>query len=704
MPPDGTLQVGTQVNLANLRAGMAEAQAAVKQASENMAAAQLQFGRAAEQGNTQAAAALKLYQVELQSAQSALNSFTSTEERETQVLRSNISMRMAASAELNVVRGNLMGSTRAAGALLAMLPGLGNALQAAFPVFGAVALVEILGQATGKVIDLWHAWDDVAQAEIRAHDAFDGLMRSYESETKRAQELIYKNIGDTQGKVAELGARVSDLKLTIKSDDSTAIDQARQKLDDLQQRSKAVQYDFDPLKGLSVDPSTDARAASKGIPNAETALDTAVLKQKNDQRELIDLIHQQGVASEEAANKAREASERAANKAREAEQQRLSFERETGVLIDSEAKKELDAYTKLAQLKNRGGAGAGRLEVDPQDAKTLDDYVKSQSDLWEAQTKGFEASMQQTAAINEAEIRYQEATGQISRLAAAYAMGAEHARQFAQQIQYLKDVQSEQTKSGNVGGAAQTGNQIKQLQSTAKITGMQDQAQAAQQVAQPWVTAATQVSDAWIGAFNKILVGGRESWYAVREAGQQMTMALIGDAEKQLQHELEMQLRKLAAHVVTNQGIVASNAGAAAQSETISLTQSIKEATHAAGVAAANTWAAVSAIPIVGPVLAPPAAGAAYAGVLALAAFDTGTSYIPRDGVAMLHKGEAVLPPPQTEALLTALGGRGGSDSGQASQGIRDINFSPTYHTSGSTGKASLRDFAKVLRRANLLT
>ena len=48
------------------------------------------------------------------------------------------------------------------------------------------------------------------------------------------------------------------------------------------------------------------------------ALDTAVLKQKNDQRELIDLIHQQGIASEEAANKAREASEKTARAAEEA--------------------------------------------------------------------------------------------------------------------------------------------------------------------------------------------------------------------------------------------------------------------------------------------------------------------------------------------------------------------------------------------------
>ncbi len=123
MPADGMLQVGTQVNLANLRAGMEEAQSAVKAASANMAAAQAEFGRAAAQGNAQAAAALKVYQTELPSAQSTLNSFAATEERETVTLRSNISARMAASAELRVLEGNLMGSTRAAGAFLATLPG-----------------------------------------------------------------------------------------------------------------------------------------------------------------------------------------------------------------------------------------------------------------------------------------------------------------------------------------------------------------------------------------------------------------------------------------------------------------------------------------------------------------------------------------------------------------------------------------------------
>lgn len=71
---------------------------------------------------------------------------------------------------------------------------------------------------------------------------------------------------------------------------------------------------------------------------------------------------------------------------------------------------------------------------------------------------------------------------------------------------------------------------------------------------------------------------------------------------------------------------------------------------HAAATAAANTYASVSAIPIVGPVLAPPAAAAAFAAVLAFESFDKGGVVQGGGGrhVPVLAKaGERVLTPQQ---------------------------------------------------------
>jgi hypothetical protein len=168
MADDGIVQIGTKVNIGPLQSGMAQAQATVKAALQNMSEAQAQFGAAAAAGSTQAASALRIYETELQSAQNAVTRMSQAEKSETESLRSNISARMAASAELRVLEGNLAGSTRAAAAFLSTLPGIGAAMQLAFPIFGVVALVSILGKAVSGVLDLKKAYDDLDGAATKA--------------------------------------------------------------------------------------------------------------------------------------------------------------------------------------------------------------------------------------------------------------------------------------------------------------------------------------------------------------------------------------------------------------------------------------------------------------------------------------------------------------------------------------------------------
>jgi hypothetical protein len=67
----------------------------------------------------------------------------------------------------------------------------------------------------------------------------------------------------------------------------------------------------------------------------------------------------------------------------------------------------------------------------------------------------------------------------------------------------------------------------------------------------------------------------------------------------------------------------------------------------AAGVAGANAFAATSAIPVVGPELAPAAAAAAVSETLSFASLlslATGAWELPADALALLHKGEMVVP------------------------------------------------------------
>lgn len=122
----------------------------------------------------------------------------------------------------------------------------------------------------------------------------------------------------------------------------------------------------------------------------------------------------------------------------------------------------------------------------------------------------------------------------------------------------------------------------------------------------------------------------------------------------------------------------------------------------AAEKAARDTYASVAAIPYVGWILAPEAAAAAFAAVLA---FEKGGVVPGAMGSAVpiiAHSGEAVLPAQLTSRLNDASGGMGGGDV--------HLHYSPTVHAIDSTNMSdALKGHAEEissmvmseLRRAN---
>ena len=146
-----------------------------------------------------------------------------------------------------------------------------------------------------------------------------------------------------------------------------------------------------------------------------------------------------------------------------------------------------------------------------------------------------------------------------------------------------------------------------------------------------------------------------------------------------VENELVMTLT----HQAGNTARVASDATAAAQSQSISLASALQQQLAAAKVAAGNTWAAVSAIPVIGPILAPPAAAAAFAAVLA---FEQG-GLVPATGLAMLHANEMVLPAALSQHVMDTAGGGGATGGGVSSV---HVHYSPTINGSGSDLKSML--------------
>ncbi len=138
--------------------------------------------------------------------------------------------------------------------------------------------------------------------------------------------------------------------------------------------------------------------------------------------------------------------------------------------------------------------------------------------------------------------------------------------------------------------------------------------------------------------------------------------------------------QKKAAVVSTNSAVTASDATASA-AQIATQSQQVKAN---AGTAASGAYAAMSSIPVVGPVLAPVAAAAVYAGAMAFGGFEKGIDSVPRDMVAMIHQGERVVPRYENDAFSKVAANIGGA-GGSGSKTIHN-HYSPTIHAPASSG------------------
>ena len=174
---------------------------------------------------------------------------------------------------------------------------------------------------------------------------------------------------------------------------------------------------------------------------------------------------------------------------------------------------------------------------------------------------------------------------------------------------------------------------------------------------------------------------------AFARMGDQMALALVNDllrmAEKWVEHEAFKTLQ----HILGNTQRTSADAAAAAAAKAIQSTTAVAMVTSDAAVAAAGTLAYYSAF---APEIAPGLAAAQFAlteSYAGAAAFESGTDYVPRTGMAMLHEGERVSTRPENEAISKAL-------SGPKSGGNGDSHFHYSPNISGIDG-ASVAGMAR---------
>lgn len=122
-----------------------------------------------------------------------------------------------------------------------------------------------------------------------------------------------------------------------------------------------------------------------------------------------------------------------------------------------------------------------------------------------------------------------------------------------------------------------------------------------------------------------------------------------------------------------------------------------------AKVAAANVYKWVSAIPYVGPFLAPEAAAAAFAAVSAFGSFDVGAWSLPSDMIAMVHQGEMIVPADVAAQVRAGTGGAispfPSTGAGSASGGAPiSVVFAPNIQAwNGQDAGNAIKNLAPVI-------
>jgi len=250
-----------KASLSELKSQYAEAAAAVKTSTQNMADAQKQLGAAAAAGNAQAAAVIREYQqAQEQAAASAQALAGAVKQAQADLLAESVAATEATTAVngLGAAHTRTVSEIQATGAAIRVamggesiraverfasnVLGLGPIMQAAFPIFGAIAFAEILGRIVDKTIEWYQALQHVSKEEA---DAFNNtqtkaLERQQEA-LRQQQEAHLKLIEETQGKSAADSARIAAQQAKVNQLTSDAAAGAKRLHDQLADANKPAQ-------------------------------------------------------------------------------------------------------------------------------------------------------------------------------------------------------------------------------------------------------------------------------------------------------------------------------------------------------------------------------------------------------------------------------------------------------------------------------
>lgn len=264
-------------------------------------------------------------------AERGFDGFAGGARRAGEAARHSVSDMQAASAAIRGLEGSM--NVRAAERFITTIGGIGPVLQAAFPVFGAVALVGVLDSLMHKAGLMPSQWNAVTEAQKESFKELEKQSKKYDELLGKLKKLRMDEYERSHGKEARQELEIFDKRQQADGYDAQQVEMLRQQVEVLR---KATHYGFSPteheaflgnmagvgktsLWGLSnsqwvAGSYPDPARAKELLPEFEARLRTASVNRQVDQADVNDeqaklTAEQRKTRDEEAKKRQRELDE-----------------------------------------------------------------------------------------------------------------------------------------------------------------------------------------------------------------------------------------------------------------------------------------------------------------------------------------------------------------------------------------------------------
>ncbi len=662
---------------------------------------------------------------------------------------------LAASAAMHTLEGNFVGNTRAADRFLASTLGLGPALQAAFPIFGAVAFGSIIVEIGEKLVEAF----DIGGKHARK---LEEDIRSLDDKFLETNDSLNVEIDKIEMANAKLEHKpFNGMKL--------AIDEAYLSADRLQQKlDSIIKSELGAIKEMQ--PSTTKQvveflsgAHTEGGTNYEQTMLREHTRHLDDARTEQDKLNESTSYYASLQTRLKQLTQWQASPLR---------------LVDY--KHEIDATKQLIEWqKQEQEAIKGTIEVDKDRgehsdtiaAKTTGHIAKAPRDnSFDEMLRDARAQQQENQRINEDltsayvhDVHEEMAADKQKRDREAKDT-AEWKRQQAEKIA-LTEKQAKASESEKTGKIDQQISAVKQAgaegeispsQEASQLTSLLDQKLAAQndyyvsleklheddqnkwqeienqrlaavrkhadeelrvqqnldkQRERSYLQVVDSIDRAFMNSTNAVLMGQVSIQRGAEQMASRMMLSFVDSMMQQvLAHAAAkeaMLLQDAAHYIAVNVLHIASkttqattDAAAAAAKVATTTATNISQVASYAGVAGAAAMASTAAIPIIGPELAPGVAAATLGATLAIGSIASaagGWGQVPSDTLALIHKNEMVMPASLAEGARRTFANGGSGTSITSHNTFNGVADSTTFKK--LIGQHQ-RDLAKTIQRA----